>query len=83
MHGRRRQNDTEYQTSANFRLVSMSTIISRVTGRIEQLEESEIGVGKLHSECLRIKGILEALKSACDKSSCLEYILLSHFEYRV
>jgi hypothetical protein len=28
----------------------------------------------LHSECTRIKGILEALKSACDKSSCLEYV---------
>jgi hypothetical protein len=65
-----------YKKTLSFELVSLSTIISRITGRIQQLEASEIGTGKLHGECTRIKGLLEALKCACDKSSCLEYFLL-------
>lgn len=67
--------DAVYKKNLSFGLVSLSTIISRIIGRIQQLEASEIGTGKLHSECTRIKGLLEALKCACDKSSCLEYFL--------
>jgi hypothetical protein len=79
---RQRQNDAACGNAMRFRLVSLSTIISRITGRIQQLEKGEVGVGKLHSECTHIKGILEALKCACDKSSCLEYVFFSHFKCR-
>ena len=71
---RQRQSDAACDNAVRFRLVSLSTIISHITERIQQLETGDIGVGKLHSECMHIKGILEALKCACDKSSCLEYV---------
>jgi hypothetical protein len=74
IYEKQRKSDAAYQNDMRFRLVSLSTIINRITGRIQQLETGEVGLGKLHSECTRIKGILEALKSACDKSSCLEYV---------
>ena len=77
IYERQRQNDAPCDNAVRFRLVSLSTIISRITGRIQQLETGEVGVGKLHSECMHIKGILEALKCACDKSSCLEYVFFS------
>jgi hypothetical protein len=80
IYERQRQNDAACDNAMRFRLVSLSTIISRITRRIQQLETGEVGVGKLHSECAHIKGILEALKCACDKSSCLEYVFFSHLK---
>lgn len=77
IYERQRQSDAACDNAVRFRLVSLSTIISRITGRIQQLETGEVGVGKLHSECMHIKGILEALKCACDKSSSLEYVFFS------
>jgi hypothetical protein len=74
-HERHGPSDAVYKKNLRFGLVSLSTIINRIIGRIQQLEASEISAGKLHSECTRIKGLLEALKCACDKSSCLEYFL--------
>ena len=83
IYERQRQNDAACDNAVRFRLVSLSTIISRITGRIQQLEMGEVGVGKLHSECMHIKGILEALKCACDKSSCLEYVFFLAFKCRI
>jgi hypothetical protein len=77
IYERQRQNDAACDNAVRFRLVSLSTIINHMTGRIQQLETGDVGVGKLHSECMHIKGILEALKYTCDKSSCLEYVSFS------
>jgi hypothetical protein len=83
IYERQRQNDAACGNAMRFRLVSLSTIISRITRRIQQLETGEVGVGELHSKYTHIKGILEALKCACDKSSCLEYVFFSRFKYRI
>jgi hypothetical protein len=83
IYERQRRNDAACDNVVRFRLVSLSTIISRITGRIQLLETGEVGVGKLHSECMHIKGILEALKCACDKSSCLEYVFFLAFKCRI
>ena len=83
IYERQRQNDAACDHAVRFRLVSLSTIISHITGRIQQLETGEVGVGKLHSECMHIKGILEALKCACDKSSCLEYVFFLALSCRI
>ena len=83
IYERQRRNDAACGNIVRFRLVSLSTIISRITGRIQLLETGEVGVGKLHSECMHIKGILEALKCACDKSSCLEYVFFLAFKCRI
>jgi len=83
IYERQRQSDAACDNAVRFRLVSLSAIISRITGRIQQLETGEVGVGKLHSECMHIKGILEALKCACDKSSCLEYVFFLAFKCRI
>jgi hypothetical protein len=74
-----RQNDPSRDNAMRFRLVSLSAIINQITGRIKQLETGDVRVVKLHSECMHIKGILEALKCACDKSSCLEYVFFFAF----
>jgi hypothetical protein len=83
IYERQRQNDAACDNAVRFRLVSLSTIISHITGRIQQLETGDVGVGKLHSECMHIKGILEALKCACDKSSCMEYVFFLAFKCRI
>jgi hypothetical protein len=78
-----RQRDAARDNAARFRLVSLSTIINQITGRIQQLETGDVRVGKLHSEYLHIKGTLEALKCACDKNPCLEYVFVFAFKCKI
>lgn len=81
--GGQKQDEAPFLHFRGFELVSLSAIIRRLSRYDQQLEAGEVGVAQLHSECSRIKSILEALKCACDKSSSLEYAFFLHFEYRV